>query len=931
LILYRGRYFDESTLPRRPNYASIQASTRPAPGSKQLPPTSSLKAVYTKSPAKGNAALPLTPTSIDPRNDLSNGHDASSQSHAGDRAQDATLVEASHRSGATASDSQNTSQASVTAPNTPQPEETSVTSSTFAKPSAPASPPYSPGTQATRVEGIDIEGSQQMPDCAVNVLTPREDSQDGLQSHGEASLAEQSPVREYDSAQTINANVPPPKLTQDSDKTLDDLVASAAVEAPPPGMDVDTNGQAELTRDVQMAQSKDLDVMSKVEAQVDSIAIESQEKHNILASDSDIQGTQEVQDFAGPSSTLAPSAISVVSENNLRTDSDGLLPPPKEKKTEKDKTKGGPEKLQDEVFAKQQETMPKDCRDRSMTPMEVDQVHPEVLNPSIPPPTLKPRQSNQRVRKPKHRSRRRKTVVLASAKDERHLEIARHLRKNLGFPEYGSTAYFKPMLKRVILQQNGFKTLDDLVRNNSKKSVNTADHAVAIREEVDFRVLERIRRMQSLEGRWTYKHPARAQEPEPQASHWDILLKDVRWLRTDFREERNFKAAIARDLAEKCAEWVQADNETRKSLQVSLRTASKQKSLTAHQPSEVDVPGLLNDDDDDDVSSEDDMFDIDRLATKRLKLDRSLFLSIPEYGVKPAYKDSISTLRAVAGADVDLEDPRLPTLIASGKAAQGLLSTVIEANAKSPEMKPEDITCALFNPESKPLRARLNAPWAFKPPSVSMPPQAFFEHRNASQWTWEDDQMLKQYAKDFPSNWTLIADRLTSRSLFNSYVDRRTPWECYERLLGMEGPPADAQAKQYLRHFHTRIERAKETFDAHQSTIREHTEQQARSTGQPVPNLQPKRFPAPLRVDRKPNKRLVAILDGARKTAKKREIAHSKSQSAAAAALEQQSRPPPPPGSRAIHTPQYWSRVKWERDQRELDRANTMREQQRVS
>lgn len=857
---------------------------------------------------------------------MSNGHHAPSQSHAGERVQDATLVGTSHKSGATTSESQNTSQASTTAPSTPQPEQPSVTASTFGKPLAPASPPYSPGTQVSRVGGFNVDGQQQMADGVVNVLTPRGDSQDGLPSSRRLSLEEQTPVREYDSAKTLSADVPPPKPAQDSDKGLDELVASAAVEAPPPGTNVDAIGQVEVKSGAQIAHKDGDSLMS--EPQPGSATTEGHQDPDELASKRNLQGTQEAQDFAGPSSTLAPSAISVVSENNLRTDSDGLLPPPKQKKSEKNKTKGGPEKLQEEVFAKQQQAMPKDRRERSATPMDVDQVQPEVLNTSKPP-VLKPKPSGQRVRKPKHRARRRKTVVLASAKDERNLELARQLRKNQGFPEYGSAGYFKPMLKRIILQQHGYKTLDDLVRNNSKKSVNTSDHLVAIREEVDFRVLERIRRMQSLEGRWSKKHPARAQEPEPQATHWDLLLKDVKWLRTDYREERKLKAAVARDLAEWCAEWVGADAETRKSLQVRLKAASKEQASAVEATSEEIVPNLSEDEED--ISLEDDMFDFGRPASKRLKLDRSLFLSIPEYGVKPAYKNSISTLRAVASADVDLEDTRLPTLIASGTAAQGLLSTVIEANAKSPEIKPEDVTCALFNPESKPLRARLNAPWAFKPPSVSMPPQQFFEHRNASQWTWEDDQTLKQYAKDFPSNWTLIADRLAPRSLFTSYIDRRTPWECYERLLGMEGPPADAQAKQYLRHFHTRIERAKETFDAYQATIREHTEQQARNTGQPVPNLQPKRFPGPLRVDRKSNKRLVAILDGSRKNAKKREIAAMKSQSAVAASMDQQPRPPPPPGARVIHTPQYWSRVKWERDQRELERAATMREQARVS
>ena len=799
----------------------------------------------------------------------------------------------------------------------------------------PASPPYSPNAAAARAD-FHNEAPTVVSDEPTNVLTPAGDGPDGISSR-RASLAEETPVKEYDSAKVSDpdVHVPPPRPAAAVDESLDDLVASAAVPAPPTGTSVGPEAATELAETVQDGQVKAPNGIAAVEARIDHTARADalQDTHAKVI----IEATQGPERKAVEEEAkdrdleLAPSAIAVVSENNLRTDSDGLVGEnvahePRAKAT----AKGGPEKLQEEVFAKELEKMPASARPQSPSAMDIDETSPSS---QLPPVLKSTKRTDHRVRKAKSKVRRRRTVILANAKDERHLEIARHLRKNQGYPDYGTAAYFRPMFKRSLLQQSNLKTIDDLLKHTSK-SVNTSDHLVALREETDMRVLERIRRLQSLEGRWSFKSPAPAQEPEPQISHWDLLLKDAKWLRTDFREERKLKVAIAKDLADWCAEWVNASSSTRKALQ--KYTKNRATNGDVSMDDQIDeVPGLLAEDQY--ASSDEDpcdvLADFDGPACKRVKLDQTLFHSIPEYGAKDLLKDSISTLRTIAGADIDLEDERLPTAIKTERAAQGLLSTVLEAHTKEPELKPEDVTCALFDPESKPLRARLNAPWAFKPPSVSMPPQAFFEHRNASQWTWEDDQMLKQYAKDFPSNWTLIADRLTSRSLFNSYVDRRTPWECYERLLGMEGPPADAQAKQYLRHFHLRIERAKETFDAHQATIREQTEQQARTTGQPVPNMPPKRFPAPLRVDRKPNKRLIAILDGARKMAKKRENQAAKQQQQTVAqqdTQQQQQQKSAQAGTRPVQTPQYWSKIKHERELREQEKIQAMREQQRV-
>lgn len=783
-----------------------------------------------------------------------------------------------------------------------------------------ASPPYSPDSQAARAEFEANQGVNIHPKEPVNILTPAGESQEGISPSRSASTTE--------SGQHVGRNgIRTPKSSGSSDD-LDALEATAAVPITDSASSLGPGRALELADGPQTQDNGQPDGLSKVEAQIDS-AKDVGTVNGVLPHAARSTAPDHTDDIAGTNGDLLPTETSKVSENNLRTDTiPGTLQP---KPLDPNIATTQPERLQIEAFAKETEKIPDVSRERSPTPMEVDEVLSKLTRPTTSKePSISKRSSN-RVRKSRRKPRRRTTVVLANAKDERNLETIKSVRKNQGFPDYGTMSYYKPLFKRVVLSAaNGFKTLDELLRNTTK-SITTGDHLVSIREETDMRILERVRRLQSLDGRWSLKTPKAAVEPPSQESHWDLLMRDVKWLRTDFREERKLKIAVTKQLADWCAEWVNADSAERWCLQ--CRPGKVQHSANAQPVLEhTDVLGLSTEDDS--LSSVENVLDLsldaERPPLKRIKLDQALFNSIPQYGTNIVDENPMHTFRVVASADVDLEDPVLPTTVKSDRDAQGLIPTVLLAQNKDRAIDPEDVTCALFNPESRPLRGRLNAPWAFKPPSVPMPPQAFFEHRNASQWSWEDDQMLKQYAKDFPSNWGLIADRLNSRSMIVSYVDRRTPWECYERLLGMEGPPSDAQAKQYLRHFHARIERAKETFEAHQATLREHAEQQARTNGQPVPHIQPKRFPAPLRVERKPNKRFIAILDGSRKMAKKRENQAIKQQQQATAQTEAQQKTAQPQG-RATQTPQYWSKLKYEREVREQERVAHLRDQQRVS
>ena len=193
--------------------------------------------------------------------------------------------------------------------------------------------------------------------------------------------------------------------------------------------------------------------------------------------------------------------------------------------------------------------------------------------------------------------------------------------------------------------------------------------------------------------------------------------------------------------------------------------------------------------------------------------------------------------------------------------------------SRSYDLPPEENDVALFNPENKHIRDRIHAGHAFRPPSeYSMPSQSFFECRQSSQWTWNEDDELRRLVKEYSYNWSLISSCLCFPSLFFSGAERRTPWECFERWVGLEGLPADMSKTQYFRAYHARLEAAQRTLVAQQQASQQ---QQGNNPGQPPVR---RRSAQPVRVERRKSNKYLALIDAMRKLAKKRESAVQKQQ-----------------------------------------------------
>jgi chromatin modification-related protein VID21 len=246
-----------------------------------------------------------------------------------------------------------------------------------------------------------------------------------------------------------------------------------------------------------------------------------------------------------------------------------------------------------------------------------------------------------------------------------------------------------------------------------------------------------------------------------------------------------------------------------------------------------------------------------------------------------------------------------------------------DSKLKESILPPDSTEVALFNPEHKHIRDRIHSSHQFRPPSeFVMPQQSFFECRTASQWTWAEDDDLRTHVKKYSYNWSLISSLLTSKSLFSAGAERRTPWECFERWINLEGLPADMQKTAYFRAYTNRIDAANRLVMV-QAT---QAPQPSTANGQVQPP--PRRRPtSSVRVERRRNQKHLTIVDAMRKLAKKRETSLQKQQHAAGlAAMRKANEVPQARGP--LHTPQEFSRLKAEREEQMKERIIALQQRQ---
>ncbi|KAM0812685.1 hypothetical protein AB5N19_12676 [Seiridium cardinale] len=545
--------------------------------------------------------------------------------------------------------------------------------------------------------------------------------------------------------------------------------------------------------------------------------------------------------------------------------------------------------------------------------------------------------------------------------------------------------YFTPLFIQGF--SNGTKWMKPLeqILHHAHKTVSTPDAYLHINENQACRVLKRVYNLQQ-QDKWSLRQPKRYPEPTRQTSQWDVLLQEMKWMRTDFRQEKKWKVAAARNLAHACAEWI-AYPEERSELQVNAvappfpRRAQwsgsdlvlfdqyvappKENGEGSNGADHHETPDLISSADTDSPLDHDDepndhfldtispsaIFTLDDHEvvfglnpsphTDRLLEELPLYgapLKVPDSDiVAPKHdpdahwkREALPLSKYVEGR-MELVSNEPPRKRSRYQYVQedGDEEALFDQPRSASQLEPQTPDVALFQADNKAMRDRLHAGHQFRPPSEhTMPFQTFYESRSCSQWTVSEDDELKSLVREYSYNWSLIASILSTKSVFASGAERRTPWECFERWVMLEGLPHDMQKTQYFKLWQNRIEQAQQVIRQHNANAltqqaqqqQQQQQQQQAGTNGPVTPLIRKRLSLPVKVERRRNQKHLTMIDAMRKLAKKREGAVQKQQHAANLAQMRKQQEQPQPRAGPIKTPREYSIMRWERDQAMAER-----------
>ncbi|KAF4547776.1 Myb-like DNA-binding domain-containing protein 3 [Elsinoe fawcettii] len=533
-----------------------------------------------------------------------------------------------------------------------------------------------------------------------------------------------------------------------------------------------------------------------------------------------------------------------------------------------------------------------------------------------------------------------------------------------------SRDYLEPLYRIQAQEPPNARGLGELL-HRANKALTTRDQFVAYRERQDQRLLKRVYGLQ-YSNHWSLRQMQPCQEPPAPTTHWDHVMSEMKWMRTDFKQERKEKKSLAKYFAQQCADWVVAEASARFDMQVRTKIPQSASSEEFHDapqspaatslengepkaPQDENVPDLEpSGKEDQSPTSDHDMpatplyaavpdalftaAGMSELTSHMLESDdfTKAIQDLPLYkpfdhhaddqrASTPAHGWPPSVSKYITGKILAKTSPaprKRSRFDYEDECPEDEPETKRQRASKDDGLAPEQTGVALFDPENKPIKDRLHATNIFRPPSeFNMPSEKFYEWRLASQWTWDDDQKLRKLAKDYTFNWSLIADQMGLPSHFHGAADRRTPWECFERWVELETLPVELRKTNYFRAWVQRLEGAARLVDAkYQAQLQLHSQN-------PNPTQPPmKRRTMPVRVERRRTGRYLHIIDSMRKLARKREQQAHKQHEAQKAANMRKNHVETNQPKANIHTPQEFSKLRHERDMQLAARQEKMRE-----
>jgi Small-conductance mechanosensitive channel len=326
--------------------------------------------------------------------------------------------------------------------------------------------------------------------------------------------------------------------------------------------------------------------------------------------------------------------------------------------------------------------------------------------------------------------------------------------------------------------------------------------------------------------------------------HWDSLIEEGKWMAADFKESLKFKKSCCVVIAQAIKDfWTygkivcvrtrpiipltdevikrivenipeEIPNNEELNVEVKMETEESPVQLESHEPEKlldatteiaeiadepsIDVNKLLSKPSDtDDIMptvtpyTEEELNKLNSIDKKNpfklhvdindlKKIDQSIIKNLPKF---TPFDDDLSVSQVPALRPT--ESPMIPVsrLLHPFEDDDDWYKIVLkDTSHKTKSIKsngPPEFQKGLFGFQS---HRRFNSLKPPKPPLIKN-----IEYRSPTIWLPQDDKYLIHYVAEFCFNWELISEHLlcsaSSLKKYESNIERRTPWQCFERYI----------------------------------------------------------------------------------------------------------------------------------------------------
>ncbi|KAK9237754.1 hypothetical protein V1525DRAFT_403258 [Lipomyces kononenkoae] len=323
---------------------------------------------------------------------------------------------------------------------------------------------------------------------------------------------------------------------------------------------------------------------------------------------------------------------------------------------------------------------------------------------------------------------------------------------------------------------------------SAHKSLTTDNFLTIYTESILQRTFGRIDELKR-EGKWSLRQPQRFRPPRRPKSHWDYVLGEMHVTALDFANKKKRHITESVDIASSIRDyWTYGKSvcikarPPRNLTDEEVEAANSSETTNALQDqASSDSPGSLVATNDMDKPAG--IFCEQHYSSIDPSKDDMYRDSIEELPIVPINKfamliSSISPERVAAWKNQHPENANSSE--AGNDAVQEQLASSIQ-HSQHNEGDENIITHRpLFLSEAARRGVYIKAP---PPPSLK-----YVEFGVPTIWLPQDDASLLRLASEFMYNWDVVAANMSSRQSwgFHSNIERRTPWECFERWMQLE-------------------------------------------------------------------------------------------------------------------------------------------------